>query len=67
MALCTLQFPDHPTARAAAQSLGFWDTDADQLRTSGQGRRPDGTVLGETMEHGGLTWEWTAKGWAARQ
>lgn len=32
----TLLFPDYPTAVAAAQALGFWDAEADALRTSGQ-------------------------------
>ena len=32
-----------------------------------EGQHPDGTVLGETMLHGGLTWEWTAEGWRARE
>ena len=44
MSLFTLRFPDYPTAKAAATALGFWDTDADQLRTDGQSVDP---VTGE--------------------
>jgi hypothetical protein len=41
MPLYTLQFPDRATAEAAAKSLGFWDDDADELRTSGQSIDPE--------------------------
>lgn len=45
MNYATLLFPDYPTAVAAAQALGFWDTEADRLRTQGQATRPDGTAF----------------------
>jgi hypothetical protein len=45
MAHATLRFPDRPTAIAAAQALGFWDEDADRLRTDGQTIREDGTAF----------------------
>lgn len=41
MALFTLRFPNYPTAVAAATALGFWDADADQLRTDGQSVDPE--------------------------
>jgi hypothetical protein len=45
MAFVTLCFPDRATAVAAAQALGFWDTDADQLKTDGQTIREDGSAF----------------------
>lgn len=46
MNLYTFCFPDYPTARAAAEALGFWDTEADTLRIQGTGENPDGSVFG---------------------
>ena len=46
MALYTLQFPSYEVAKAAAEQLGFWDPDADCLRTDGQSQHPDGTWFG---------------------
>jgi hypothetical protein len=50
MALFTLQFPDYPTAKAAATALGFWDLDTDQLKTSGQSQREDGSWFGWAID-----------------
>jgi hypothetical protein len=44
MGLYTLRFPDYATARAAAQQLGFWDEDANTLKTVGQVVREDGIL-----------------------
>jgi hypothetical protein len=41
----TLCFPNYATAKSAAQALGFWDEEADQLRTDGQTIRPDGSAF----------------------
>jgi hypothetical protein len=54
MALYTLQFPTYEVARAAAQSLGFWDDAADRLRTDGQGQNPDGSWFGWSIDEVGL-------------
>lgn len=53
MALYTLQFPNYATAKAAAQQLGFWDADADRLKTDGQGQHPDGTWFGWSIDEVG--------------
>lgn len=53
MPLYTLQFPDYSVARAAAQQLGFWDTDADRLRTDGQGQNGDGSWFGWSIDEVG--------------
>ncbi len=45
MNYATLLFPTYEIAVAAAQALGFWDTEADRLRTQGQTTRPDGTAF----------------------
>jgi hypothetical protein len=45
MAYVTLCFPNYATAKASAQALGFWDEDADKLRTDGQTIREDGTAF----------------------
>ncbi len=45
MAYVTLAFPNYATAKGAAQALGFWDEDADKLRTDGQTIRPDGSAF----------------------
>jgi hypothetical protein len=45
MAYVTLCFPNYATAIAAAQALGFWDEDADRLRTDGQTIREDGSAF----------------------
>jgi hypothetical protein len=50
MALFTLQFPDYPTAKAAATALGFWDTEEDVLKTSGQSQREDGSFFGWAID-----------------
>lgn len=42
----TLCFPDYATAVATAKALGFWDDTNDQLITSGQTLRTDGTAFG---------------------
>lgn len=44
MIYITLRFPDRPTAITLAKSLGYWDDENDQLRTSGQVQRTDGTA-----------------------
>jgi hypothetical protein len=41
----TLLFPNHETAVAAAQSLGFWNEEEDRLNTQGQTIREDGTAF----------------------
>ncbi len=47
MALYTLRFADYNQAKQAAQALGFWDEDIDQLRTLGNSiNAQDGTVFG---------------------
>lgn len=48
--LCTLQFPNYETAKAAATALGFWDTEADTLKTSGQSQREDGSWFGWAID-----------------
>lgn len=48
--LCTLQFPNYETAKAAATALGFWDTEADALRTSGQSQDADGSTFGWAID-----------------
>lgn len=53
MSLYTLQFPSYEVAKAAAQQLGFWDTDGDRLRTDGQGLNPDGTPFGWSIDEVG--------------
>jgi hypothetical protein len=45
MAYVTLCFPNYATAKGAAQALGFWDEDADRLRTDGQTIREDGSAF----------------------
>jgi hypothetical protein len=45
MAYVTLCFPNYVTAKAAAQALGFWDEDADKLKTDGQTIREDGSAF----------------------
>lgn len=50
MALYTLRFPSHATAKAAATALGFWDTEADTLKTSGQSQREDGAWYGWAID-----------------
>jgi hypothetical protein len=50
MSLFTLQFPDYPTAKAAATALCFWDLDTDQLKTSGQSQREDGSWFGWAID-----------------
>jgi hypothetical protein len=45
MTYATLCFPDRATAVAAAQALGFWDEDADKLRTDGQTIRDAGSAF----------------------
>jgi hypothetical protein len=50
MSLFTLQFPDYPTAKAAATALGFWDTEEDVLKTSGQSQREDGSWFGWAID-----------------
>ena len=45
MACVTLRFPNYATAKGAAQALGFWNSDADKLRTDGQTIREDGTAF----------------------
>jgi hypothetical protein len=54
MALYTLQFPSYEVARAAAQSLGFWDDAADRLRTDGQGQNGDGSWFGWGIDEVGV-------------
>ena len=54
MACATLRFPDRPTAIAAAQALGFWDEDADRLRTDGQTIREDGSAFSWGIDEIGL-------------
>ena len=54
MPLYTLQFPDYATAKAAAEQLGFWDVDADRLRTDGQGQHVDGTWFGWGIDEIGV-------------
>jgi hypothetical protein len=54
MALYTLQFPSYEVARAAAQALGFWDSDADRLRTDGQTIREDGSAFSWGIDEIGL-------------
>jgi hypothetical protein len=54
MAFVTLCFPDRATAVAAAQALGFWDTDADQLKTDGQTIREDGSAFSWGIDEIGL-------------
>jgi hypothetical protein len=54
MAHATLCFPDRPTAIAAAQALGFWDEDADKLRTDGQTIREDGSAFSWCIDEIGL-------------
>ena len=61
MALYTLQFPDYPTAKAAAQQLGFWDADADRLRTDGQGQNGDGSWFGWSIDEVGVRVETPAE------
>lgn len=54
MSLYTLRFSDFPTAKAAATALGFWDTEADQLRTDGQSIDPEtGEVFGWSIAYCG--------------
>lgn len=54
MNYATLLFPDYATAVAAAQALGFWDTEADRLRTQGQTTRPDGTAFSWAIDELGM-------------
>ena len=54
MGLYTLQFPDYPTAQAAAQALGFWDAETDALKTQGTSTRPDGSEFGWAIDDIGL-------------
>lgn len=42
--LYTLRFPDYPTAQAAAMQLGFWDTEENTLKVTGQVLKEDGTL-----------------------
>jgi hypothetical protein len=50
MALYTLQFTDFDQARAVATALGFWDTEADQLRTDGQSQDARGNWFGWNID-----------------
>ena len=50
MGLYTLRFTDYPTAKDAATALGFWDTDLDVLKTSGQSQREDGSWYGWAID-----------------
>jgi hypothetical protein len=61
MPLYTLCFPDYATARAAAQSLGFWDDATDRLRTDGQSQNPDGSVFGWSIDEVGVCVETPAE------
>jgi hypothetical protein len=54
MAYVTLCFPNYATAKGAAQALGFWDEDADRLRTDGQSQNPDGSWFGWSIDEIGL-------------
>jgi hypothetical protein len=50
MAYVTLRFPNYATAKASAQSLGFWDESSDQLNTGGQTIREDGSAFGWAID-----------------
>ncbi len=54
MTYVTLLFPTYEIAVAAAQALGFWDTESDRLRTQGQTTRPDGTAFSWAIDEIGL-------------
>jgi hypothetical protein len=46
MAHYTLRFANYAQARGAAQGLGFWDADADCLKTRGDSVDTDGNTYG---------------------
>lgn len=50
MNYATLCFPDRATAIAAAEALGFWDSEADALRNDGQTVRPNGTAFSWSID-----------------
>jgi hypothetical protein len=54
MSYATLLFPTYETAVAAAQALGFWDSETDQLLTQGQTIREDGTAFSWMIDEIGL-------------
>lgn len=54
MSYATFLFPTYETAVAAAQALGFWDSETDKLNTQGQTIRPDGTAFSWAIDEIGL-------------